>query len=186
MLIEATALRWNYTLWIQIDAHSLPIVMERSRRRAFVAATALMFDATDDDNISLADVLDDATENTPASESESDNFNGEHQDGDEVLDEDVLVALEDNEEYVENHNEEFSQSYTFPSGERSRSNQPNIGRQPRRNILRVEPGISRGVNPSSALECFLMYIGDSLSDILRCTNLHGRRITQQYNQHRER
>ena len=71
--------------------------MERDRRAAFIAATSLLFDAADENDISLADVLDNAPENAPANESELDNLNDEHQDEDKVLDEGAVIPFEHNE-----------------------------------------------------------------------------------------
>ena len=146
-----------------------------------------MFDAADENDISLADVLDNAPENAPANESELDNLNDEHQDEDKVLDEGAVIPFEHNEEIVCDHRDDGNpQGFASPSGEQWGSNKRNIRSQLKRNILRLEPGIRRSVNPSSLLECFMLYLEDSLPDILRNTNLHGRRITRQSNQLQER
>ena len=77
-----------------------------------------MFDAADENDISLADVLDNASENAPANESELDNLNDEHQDEDKVLDEGAVIPFEHNEELVCDHCDDGNlQGFASPSGE---------------------------------------------------------------------
>ena len=112
---------------------------------------------------------------------------------DDLLDHDQLTAMSpedsssEEEESQENstavsHPEQHQHTSITPSGIQWTDQHPNaLGRLSAQNIINFRSGVKPGVNPCTEMEAFPMFINDLIPDLVRYSNLQGRRITQGWN-----
>ena len=161
--------------------------MSSNRRHTFLVANERLFDSValaDDDRHVNNNLLDDADDTAAGDVSASGNSDDDlnSSSNSDVLDAERLEDVEKESDDSDSDNEEAGNNgLVSPSGVVWSRDSSDVGRQPRRNIFRAHSGIKRGINPATALDCFLIFMEDAMQDCLRFTNLYGRRMVHRFN-----
>lgn len=107
-------------------------------------------------------------------------------DDDDVLAEDMLEALTDRESDSDSDGNDDSDAinvFTSRNGLRWHDTplQGAMGREPALNIVHERPGPRRGIHPENEKEAFLMFTDEIIEEMVRFTNVEGRRQTRMLN-----